>query len=149
MGGQPAYADKAAFVANRVVVARLPLPLAWRSAQARFDVHVLEATVVLELSQDLGRIDRGVIAGTATALDVVGAFDRIGSQAGVCATNTVFAGAREVVLRAPDIRQDGKLDPALACDGISVGAELTGSRAVKGATVAPQPQPPGTCGDGG
>jgi len=86
-------------------------------------------TVKLEREKDgIWRARDGVIAGRATATDVINGFRLIG----VCEDDKNYAFVQEFVSKNTDVLANGRRDPNVPCDAISLGLPFTAIQATPG-----------------
>lgn len=124
---RPRVYDANAYVADNVVVARIPAshPMVLMSLYRSLPARLTDGYIVAKLSDDHERIEEAVLAGRFLAeaiLDVTG-------EIGVCDTSLVQA-FRGTLLGAADLMSDPSRDfQGETCDAISVGIPFKAVRA--------------------
>lgn len=87
------------------------------------------------------RMERTVITGRWSALDISDAVGRIG----VCASTPERLAFDSLIANQVDIRSDGSTSGGLRCDAVSLAVGFTGYTAIWGNVITPPDEPPDPC----
>lgn len=103
-----------------------------------------DPVVVLPISPDRTRIERGMLGGTLVTEELVieigrvfGFFEYNGES--LCPPSSAFESIAQQVRQASDMLPGGAVDPGSTCDRISIGIAFDAVPAALGDIVAPQP----------
>ena len=102
-----------------------------RALATAFPLKIRKGFVTLKLDRgkdDIWRGRDGVIAGRATAKDIINGFRLIG----VCESDKNYAFVQDFVSKNADVLASGGRDPAVDCDAISLGLPFTAIQAKPG-----------------
>jgi hypothetical protein len=125
-GVTPRSRIDSAYMTERVVVVPLPNAFVYtlRVDASSIPIGLAGGFVVLELSSDFARVERGVVSGRWARASITEAFDFFG----LCDPGRRFV-AEMLLSQAVDIRADTTTDSmGFACDALSVGVQVTGDR---------------------
>lgn len=116
-----------------VTVASFGLPMRLPIQQVR---------ITAKLSPDRSRIERGIISGVMSTEAYIADFSRNAGRLNLC--GSAFDSVAEQIRQASDSPLNGVHDPAIVCDGMSVGIGFTALRTGTigdPIAVAPEPDP--------
>jgi hypothetical protein len=118
----------------------VPLVLHGLFTSAPIHLVIHHALVSMTLDAAHENVVRGTLAGIVSPADVVAEINRVGVQLGSTFCDGPTPASIDLQLvGAADILANGSQDPALTCDGISIGLGFEARRVQLGAPTAPDP----------
>ncbi|MGE0784458.1 MAG: hypothetical protein AB7S26_02135 [Sandaracinaceae bacterium] len=132
---RPLIGDDNAYIANRVVVARLPdaFEIVFPSRVAGVVVRLSDAIAVARISDDGMNLENATVAGRWRVLDLLSTAENVG----LCSDNPQYDILTGTLDAIADIRsQPGTGGPGVMCDAVSIGVTFTGYRVRYGGTTS-------------
>lgn len=142
---RPLIRDDNAYVAGRMIVARIPdrqpIVIPWVGTNS-FALRLTDALFTAEITPDGNNLQRAWITGRYGVIDLADAWE----SAGLCDGGALRSLIDMEVSEDMDVRSTpGTGGPGATCDALSVALEFTGYRGEFGTVVPTPPPPPVEC----